>query len=361
MDLIGNDFSEDLHLAFQDVKKYIEKSSNVYVQQAIYYYAASLTEPKFAEIFKKESERDEFWSDGFPDAYDRADEIYYLVRMNLSGKNHVDNIVNDGLLDNQKMSGELINEHALGLRALIAHDRYSLNTSKAIDFFLEYINDVNELSDLSKYEFMDIPKDILVLMELDFYKYKDKINDLIEILISRQKEDGNFFDDISSCGFQISPVKEVCLSIIAMSRFFDQNDFHITSACNFLRTSRPNTDTGWNYRSPYVCIALVEAGFGPKVSKSFHDWEIEKFNQLKLKTTPDFIHTSPIFDKKIHIKQIHDRIIEMLKRAKKDILISSLYVDMLYEDLINIASKDISIKIIVRPALRRKGIKAAYQ
>jgi len=53
MDLIGNDFSEDLHFAFQDVKKYIEKLSKVDVSQAIYYYAASLIEPRFAENFQK--------------------------------------------------------------------------------------------------------------------------------------------------------------------------------------------------------------------------------------------------------------------------------------------------------------------
>jgi cardiolipin synthase len=47
----------------------------------------------------------------------------------------------------------------------------------------------------------------------------------------------------------------------------------------------------------------------------------------------------------------------MLQRAEEEVLISSLYVDMMYEELINMANRGLSIRIIMRPGRDAKGLR----
>ena len=74
---------------------------------------------------------------------------------------------------------------------------------------------------------------------------------------------------------------------------------------------------------------------------------------------PYFVHTSPIYDKKIHVKGIYDKIREILNNANSTIRIISPYIDLLYEDIIDLKNKNpsLNVKIITRPKKDIKGLR----
>jgi hypothetical protein len=352
MTLVKNDIPEDLRLAFSDLKSRIENFDRVQIEHVKYFYAASLIEPDYAEKFRQLSASEEFWENGFPDSIDSADEIYYITKLDLPNKDGIDQIISDCILDSQNRHGYIMNDHAEALRILINTNRYSNHTDLALKYFLQFIQN---LSALSNYDLVQIPAGMLALMELDFDKYKYTLSELAEFLISKQLKNGSFdYSDNSDQDDDI-PIHTTCISIVALSRFLGPDNPYVVSAVNCILTNRP--PDGWRYHAPDVCIALVEAGLGQKISKAVSDWNTELLHQRNSKGLPYFIHTSPIFGGKIHIKQIHDRILEMLRRAEKEVLISSLYVDMMYEELINMANRGLSIRIIMRPGKDAKGLR----
>ncbi len=66
---------------------------------------------------------------------------------------------------------------------------------------------------------------------------------------------------------------------------------------------------------------------------------------------PYFIHTSPIYNEKKFVKEIYNKTREILNNAKETIRIISPYIDMLYEDIIDLKNNNpsLNIKIITRP------------
>jgi hypothetical protein len=354
MTLIKNDIPEGLlHLVFNDLKATIEKSDKVHVNLVKSYYAASLIDPDFAETFRKESKSGQFWEDSFPDSWDSADDIYYLTKINLPNKEAVDQVISHCILDAQNRHGCIMNEHAKALRTLVSYDRFSSHTDLALKYFLDSIQN---LSDLSPYEFSEIPAGMLALMELDFDRHKGTLSELADFLISNRLENGGFgrhkISDISN----LSIIEDTCASIVALSRFLGPDNLNVVSALNFIQAT--HASEGWYpYLAADTCIALVEAGLGPRVSKAVADWNVQLLRQRHLKGLPKFIHTSPLYGGKIHVKQIYEKILEMLQRAEREVLISSLYVDMMYEELINMANRGLLIKIVMRPSRDAKGLR----
>ena len=71
-----------------------------------------------------------------------------------------------------------------------------------------------------------------------------------------------------------------------------------------------------------------------------------------------FIHP-PLYQNSLHVKEIHDRAVKMLHLAKREIRITSPFIDMLYEDIINLKQQNpnIKIKIITRPRKDVTGLR----
>ncbi len=105
-------------------------------------------------------------------------------------------------------------------------------------------------------------------------------------------------------------------------------------------------------------LALNAMGEGPKIAKSQMEWENLLSKQQARHLRPYFVHTSPLFGKSLHIKQIHDKMVEMIKSAQKTVRVSTLYFDMLYENIIERAEREnVEFKIVVRPRADIKGVR----
>lgn len=119
-----------------------------------------------------------------------------------------------------------------------------------------------------------------------------------------------------------------------------------------------NWADGKSKNTALAILALSAIGEGAKVSRAPIEWNDKLSKQRYQKSCPVFLHTSPLFEKTIRVKQIHDKTLEMFNKASQTIRISSLYVDMLYENLIDIIQENnIEVKLIVRPRKDIQGIR----
>jgi phosphatidylserine/phosphatidylglycerophosphate/cardiolipin synthase-like enzyme len=225
-----------------------------------------------------------------------------------------------------------------------------------LNLFKRELESVEE-SGMSIHTFFDlVPDGMIALMEFDFYKYESILGELASRLIDAQSEDGSFgWDDYDEKHKTYFKIETTCSCIIALSRIFGPEQENVSKGVEFIKKMQSNEDG--KYLADDICIALVEVGEGPKISQALSNWKNKLLEQKYARDLPAFLHTSPLYEGKLHIKQIHDKIVEMLERATKEVLVASLYIDMLYEELINLASRGISIRIIARPARDVKGLR----
>jgi len=104
-------------------------------------------------------------------------------------------------------------------------------------------------------------------------------------------------------------------------------------------------------------IGLLAMGEGPKVPSELIDYKNLRRQQEVKRHSPLFFHTSPLYKRGIHVKGIRDKISIMLHRAKNEIRIASPFIDIFYEEIINLKSENqnLRIKIITRPKREAEG------
>lgn len=290
--------------------------------------------------FKEAAENEDFWDEDM--FFDDTGMIYYLHQMGLSE--------HDGFNENigivkieQNMSGFLPGGHASTLRSLVATNSYP----KTLDLGMSYFLDFWENSD-------DLCEGMLALQELDFDEHFSVIEKMAKYIADSQDDNGAFNFSQSS----YSHFSDTCYGIIALSRMSGFSE-QCEKAGNFIRLSQ-EADGSWGNvgDTALAILALNAIGEGVKISTASIQWNNLLSQQRYQKSLPIFLHTSPLFEKSIHVKQLHDKTLEMLNKATQTIRICSLYVDMLYENIIDVIQKNnIEVKIIVRPRKDIQGIR----
>ena len=263
--------------------------------------------------------------------------------------------------NNQTRNGQIYNPdtHVDVLRTLVLLEPNSDYTEKAV----HYLIDTPE-----EWGVTEIAVGVLALTELDYDQYQPEIYTGIDRLLDYKNEDGGFGSSGTSDIFTTS------WAIQAISRIKGSYDPSVQDAINWLKQQQndngswmpPNTnDKLAQYLkhtdlTAYALLALISVGDGPKISLAEVEWKEALLNQKIERTKPHFVHTSPIFDQKIHVKDIYTKIRDMLNSAETEIKILSPFVDVIYEDIVNLAEKnpDLSIKLITRPSRDIQGMRA---
>jgi hypothetical protein len=209
---------------------------------------------------------------------------------------------------------------------------------------------------------------VLALSELDVNGYEKEINDLINLIKNFQNENGSFKSRLE--------FRDTSYAIQAISKIMGKSDDSVKKAVKWIKDQQ-NNDGSWGYKTfndkneeifvpnldltAYALLGLISVGEGIKISAYLIETELDNLIFNYEKTRPKFIHTSPIYKGKgnLPIKDIRNKIHEMLHSAEKEIRICSLYIDMLYEELIGIKTEkeNIDIKIVTRPAKDIEGMR----
>ncbi len=263
--------------------------------------------------------------------------------------------------NNQTRDGQIDNPdtHVDVLRTLVLLEPNSDYTEKAVRCLID---------NLKEWDAADIAVGVLALTELDYERYQREINAVIDrLLFDYKNEDGGFGHSGTSNIFSTS------WAIQAISRIKGSHDPFVQEAINWLKQQQsdngswmhPNANDKWAQDlkhtdlTAYALLALISAGAGSKISLSEVEWKEMLINQKIERMKPHFVHTSPIFDQRMHVKDIYIKIRDMLNSAETEIKILSPFIDVMYEDIVDLAKNnpDLSIKLVTRPSRDIKGMR----
>jgi hypothetical protein len=243
--------------------------------------------------------------------------------------------------------------HTGALRVLSATKSKTEHLDNAIKFWIDHW----EIDSPST-----IAVGILALSEIDYMQYKAEIEKQIQFLEKNQNENGSWGYRFSITEPDIkNSVPDTAYTVWAIARCSGPDDTSVKKGINWLKAIQKGNGS-WDNHIAYTAkclIALLSAGEGPKTSKEVMTFELEKYQQVLSNQRPIFVHTSPLYQGRLHVKKIEKCIGEMLGRAKKEIRITSPFIDMFYEELINLKEKtpELSIKLITRPKREIEGIR----
>ena len=324
-------------------------------------YVLNFFDNPIVNKFKKSTEDKKFWleieNSGIMPAERDFHLIYFFHELGLSSnkyfKEYIDDwkkdITNDGRFWN-------FEDHVSFLRLLIALEPESNYTKKMLEFALEEIQSLLHPSKIRKYSHLpEVCIFILALSEYDFLEYRDFIEKAVDLVIQVQNADGSWGNE----WYEIYPFTYFSLKTIC--RFRDHSCEAVTKGIDFILKNQ-HKDGHWNNNledTSYALLSLLLSS--PQIMMS-HEKILFKdilHKQETNRSKPHFLHTSPIYNKQMHVKEIYNKVKGMLHGAERIIRIISPYIDMFYEDIINLAkdNPNIQIKIITRPKKDIKGLR----
>ena len=327
------------------------------------FYVLNLVKSPLVEKFNEASQNESFWIDKHRNLsiniFEYPIEVWQFIKLGF-GEEFITEI--DEVKNQQTVQGEInISEcsHTGPLRILALVEPNSDATKSAVKYFLKTWRDY----DLKYSTYIEqLSVGMLALLELDYYEYKDELENMAMFLKGSQTEAGYF--GLGEKEKQEYWISSCSLAINALIRVCGLEDYAVIKAIKWLESLQREDEAGlyhWGRFADTVLglLALCSAGQGPKAPLDLIEWERELERQKTNRLKPCFIHTSPIYDDALHVKEIHDKIREMFMSAKTEIRIASLYIDTLYEDLINLAkhNQDLKLKIVARPPKDIEGLR----
>lgn len=351
----SSEFKKGVVWLLDEVKKARLVNGNPFDSVEAYYVLNKLGLVSLDEIIP-EFNTPELWEDEshFELTRDNPHTLWYLSKLGLNENEYFKNTLED-LIRIQSIEGFFdVNEfrHTGPLRVLSIARSESKHLDNAIKYWLE-----NGGADSPK----TLAVGILSLSEINYEMFEKEINEQINFLEAKQNENGSWnfsFSDNSASGLSLT---ETAYSVYAIAQCCGPEINTVKKGVNWLKNNQ-KANGSWDECIRYTAeclIALLTAGEGPKISKESADFEFEKYQQALKNQRPCFVHTSPLYQGHLHVKKIHECIGQMLARAEKEIRIASPFIDMFYEELINLKqnSPELSIKIITRPKREIEGVR----
>jgi len=289
--------------------------------------------------------------------------LWYLLELGLKDNEVILGII-EKIKNNQTIQGDLpLNDYGTAghLMSLVCLEPKSEHTKNAATYIVQ--NWQNYKSEYPS-EYLGVALSVLALSELNFNLYRETIQKMAIYLKEKIAEMGFVQSHKEKNKPDYNSISSTSLIIIALSRVIPKDDDVLKKAMEWLKSiQRKNgswdlNGTGSLWATADAVWALISMGEGPKISLEEITWN-EKLRQQKTKDSlPYFVHTSPLYNKS-SVREIMISIKEMMPRAKKMIRISSLYLDVLYEDLIELSNQkpELQIRIITRPPKDIRGLR----
>jgi hypothetical protein len=304
--------------------------------------------------FLQSAEKELFWSEAHEHLSEDLHLLWFLGEVGLRDNKYLLRELDEMIVRSQTVEGYIHSnefDHVGPLRILVALNPDSDTLTNAIDYWLKNWKDTAQ-------DPADLAVGILALTELDHERYSDYVLGQVAHLKSTQGNDGSWE------GFSTPNVHATSFAIWAIAKVNGIEDCHAQGGLEWLvKQQQHNGSWGDNAEyTAYALTALLAMGEGPKISCELTENRLMRLKQELRKQKAVFVHTSPSYRGPHHVSEIHDKIPEMLRRAAKHIRITSPFIDMFYEELINLKEKNprLTIKVISRPEAeaegRRKGI-----
>lgn len=343
--------------AFQNAVTHIELALNkqepLNIDDAIGFYVLDAVNSKEVARFRNE------WPKAVKSqeyiTFEVAWTLPYLIRLE---KGYVDDKVTshrgiskilDLVESLQTVNGDLSTEqysHSYLMWALTLAKPNADSTERAIEYFLQNYKQMR--TDATGPD-TRLVVGALALFDLNHKKYSEELSD-IESLVFQQIEEGIHAVTEDTSATSQSPAEYIEF----MSRSRENKIGEINNIVNQIKESQKE-EGYWNIEEPAKfsstgALALLNAGEGPKTPEQHVKWGQTKADQKERLLIPQFQRTYPARANATHITEIRDQVARMIKSSSETLRVSSLYIDMLYEEIIKLLHKnpEIEVKIITR-------------
>jgi hypothetical protein len=317
------------------------------------FYVLSKVQSPLLTDFLNAAEKKEFWivEDGEPKdctnwAFD-IDEphrlLWYLgeigLKQNVYFKKALDVCIKKRQTREGKIPIGLTTEtnHPFALRILASVEPDSDATDIALGYFLNHLEEF-------KSHLCAVAFGVLALYELDYWKYKEIIENLCDFLKSGQEEDGYF---------RYNLVDETSIIVETLARILGTKNESVIKAAEWLRQNQ-DEDGSWLHigkYTAYACLALMSVDEGPKIPIEEVKWKEMLMKQRLEHIKPHFVHTSPEYYGIRHVEDIQENIRYIFRSAESEIKILSPYFELLHDELIKLLADkpNLTLKVITRP------------
>lgn len=316
----------------------------------IFYALMKVDSPLLKDFFAA-AENDTFWDPSW--IFDDPHILWYLAKIGLNSNKYFSEALDD-TKDGQTVKGCLYSNdyHHVGpLRVLTLLEPNSECSRMAIKYFMEHLQDYRDCNDT--YRYGDIGLAILVLSELDFYKYKHLIEDFGEHLKKLQTEEGSWGYFSDSTNFHKIALTSSILP--AISKVFGKNDSSVKKCVDWLKKIQETNRSWENNLDITACaiLTLIYAGEGPKISLEEYENEIMLNQQIAHRAQSHFVSTLP------PESQIKDKLKDMFNKASSRVLICSRFITEFWADIIKLKNDEpkIDIRILTVPKSEGKQYK----
>ena len=208
---------------------------------------------------------------------------------------------------------------------------------RAIRYFLSEFSPEEE----AKYPFLIETRalGVISLSELNEHRYREEIQEIGEWIAEKALEAINFNReaDISSASYilmalLLTPDKEFSVTSELIQKLHSSQDKNGSWNDNL-------TDTG------LAALALIHAGEGPKVPAIEAERELQREKQRREESKPTFLSTIPSTRSETRKTQILNTSENLIDRSDDILRISTLRIDLLYEEIIDKIEDDPSLKV----------------
>jgi len=313
----------------------------------------------FGEFLSAVENNASWWEDAEMDIGDIPDTLWFLKNVGLGDNPHFLDELNE-LIKQQSIEGFIYSNgfnHSGPLRVLVATKPESEAVNNAVDYWLKNWTDVSN-------NVGTIAVGVLALTELDIEEYSNAIRKEIDYLKSFQNKDGSWGLFLSEPYSKKGDIEQTSYAVWAVSRIDGIEDSVAQNGLKWL-IGKQQENGSWemgHFVRKYTAIALLgllAMGEGPKIPLELVDNKFIRLKQSFKRQKPIFIHTSPLFQGSLSVREIYDKISCMLHRAQEEIRIASPFIDMLYEEIINLkqANPNLIVKIITRPKREVEGMR----
>jgi hypothetical protein len=321
---------------------------------ALWFYVLSKVNSPLVTDFLEAAKSGEFWRDEkMPEGFDgnlfeEPFLLWYLLKLELNENEYFKNALEVYIKKPQTREGKISTgddmdlNHPRALRVLVTAEPDSDATTLAVRYFLGNLDEFK--SDLRA-----IAIGVLALCELDYFKFKETIEDLGNFLKSEQKDAG-YWGEIRHWkkGTISLPIVETSVITEALSKVFGQKDESVIKAVEWLKKHRKE-DGRWGSvdDTAYACLALMSVGEGPKVPLDEIEWNERLTKQALERIKPTFVQTSP----NLGVTEIKKQIQRMLNNANERIWICSRFITEFWTDIITLKREKphLDVRIVTHP------------
>lgn len=294
-----------------------------------------------------------FWEDADDDFFEDSHPLWFLKQVGLGDSPYFLEEINK-MTRQQSVEGHILknaNDQSGPLRVLVAVEPESKTLSSALDYWLDNWKEMYLRPD-------GLAIGVLALTELNWEKHSHVIREQIDYLKSSQNEDGSWSASLEANSDE-GNLQNTSYALWAISRVDGAKSSVVHKAQRWIEEGQLD-DGSWKghiYYTTRALIGLLAVGEGPKLPLEVVNQQLMKMKQSLRR--PVFVHTSPMYQKSLHVKEIYSRISSMLHGAQKEIRIASPFIDMLYEEIINLTetNPNLDVKIITRPKGEGKGLR----